>query len=80
MKQEWVCEVCGLSGAAEYQTSDGVFAVVHSIENHHDRLAKLQAPHCHFDVHKVRVRNPELMDIYAWNRMVSSIQEARRGA
>jgi hypothetical protein len=74
MKQEWVCEGCGLSGAVDYEPTNGdVFSVVHAIEDHHNRLAERHASHCRFDVHKVRVRNPSLMDEFAWNRFVASV-------
>lgn len=74
LKQEWVCEVCGISGATEFVQNADLFSVIYAIENHHDRLAQELAPHCRFDIHKVRVRNPELMDIYAWNRLVASLK------
>ena len=73
-RQEWACEVCGISGTVHYKPDDGVFAVVHAIEHHHDRLAQQYAPHCRFDVHKVRVRNRELMDVYSWNRWVETLK------
>ncbi|MGA2426716.1 MAG: hypothetical protein ABSG07_22170 [Terriglobales bacterium] len=72
-KQEWVCEGCGLSGSTEYKSSDGAFAVVHAIRDHHERLASQYAPTCHFDIDQTRVLNPELMDQYAWNRFVAEI-------
>ncbi len=77
-KQHWVCEVCGISGAVEHGDDAGVMEVINALENQHDRLAKLYAPHCRFDIHKVRVHNPELMDQYAWNRSVAEIQQARQ--
>lgn len=72
--QEWVCEVCGISGTTYYKADAGPFEVVYAIEAHHDRLAKEHAPYCTFDVHRVRVRNPALMDPYAWNRFVARQQ------
>jgi hypothetical protein len=73
-KQEWVCEVCGLSGAIEHTENADVMSIVHQLEDHHDRLASKLAPHCRFNVHKVRIRNSELMDIYEWNRLVASLE------
>jgi hypothetical protein len=75
-KQEWVCEGCGLSGVADYESGDGVFSVVRAIREHHETLASKYAPTCHFDIDQVRVRNPELMDEYAWNRRVAEIRKA----
>lgn len=75
--QRWACEVCGLSGTVHYRAADGVFSIVHAIEDHHERLAHEFAPHCKFDVHRVRVHNPELMDEYAWNRFVATLQRAQ---
>jgi hypothetical protein len=80
-KQWWVCEGCGLSGATEYDPNAGVFTVVHRIRDHHERLASSFAPTCHFDIDQTRVHNPELMDEFAWNRLVAEIErktEARR--
>lgn len=65
--------MCGLSGVVEHEEHADVLTVVRAIENHHDRLAHNLAPHCRFDLGRIRVRNPELMDIYAWNRMVASL-------
>lgn len=73
-KQEWVCEGCGLSGKTEYTDTD-VRAVVRAIQNHHDTLAKKYSPKCRLDVYKVRVRNPELVDEFEWNRMVAKIEK-----
>lgn len=73
MKQEWVCESCGLNGSVQVSEHANPFSVVYAIENHHEKLAAAFAPHCLFDVHKVRVRNPELMDEFAWNRFVASV-------
>ena len=72
-KQEWVCEGCGLSGKTEYEPETGAFAVVHAIRDHHETLASKYAPLCHFDVDQVRVRNSQLTDEYAWNRLVAEI-------
>jgi hypothetical protein len=74
-KQEWVCEVCGLSGVVQHDEHTDVLSVVYAIEDHHDHLARQHAPHCRFDVHKVRVRNSELTDIYAWNRLCASLEK-----
>jgi hypothetical protein len=80
-KQEWVCEGCGLSGVVQYNTGDGVFAVVHAIRDHHETLASRHAPTCHFDIDQTRVRNPEATDIYEWNRLVAEIErKAKRPA
>jgi hypothetical protein len=76
--QEWVCEGCGLSGKVKYKSQDGVFAVVNEIRAHHERLASKYAPLCHFDIDQTRVRNPELMDVYAWNRTVAEIEKKPR--
>jgi hypothetical protein len=73
-KQSWVCEDCGLTGATEYDPREGVFAVVRALRDHHETLASKYAPTCHFDIDRVRVRNPELMDEYEWNRSVVEIE------
>ena len=77
-KQEWVCEGCGLSGKVEYDPKDGAFAVIHAICDHHERLASMHAPLCHFDVFQTRVRNPKLMDEFEWNRLVVKIEKDTR--
>jgi len=77
VKQEWVCEVCGLNGAVQYREDAGVFEVVYAIEDHHNRLAAQYAPHCHFDVHKVRVKGEDV-DEYEWNRLVASLERGNR--
>jgi hypothetical protein len=76
MKQKfwWVCEVCGLSGATEAGPHADTISAVYAIADHHDRLAKRLAPLCRFDLYKVKVRNPRLMDEYEWNRLVASIE------
>jgi hypothetical protein len=80
-RQEWVCEGCGLAGTTEYDENAGVFAAVHNIRDHHERLASQYAPTCHFDIDQTRVRNAALIDPYAWNRLVAEIgrkTQARR--
>jgi len=76
MKQQWMCEVCGLSGAIEYSDGAGVMEVVHALESHHDRLASEHAPYCRFDTHRVRVKSDD-MDIYEWNRLVARHEQGR---
>jgi hypothetical protein len=72
-RQEWVCEGCGLSGTTEYEVKD-VLSVFRALRDHHERLASKYAPLCHFDPDQVRVRNPEMIDEYAWNRLVGEIE------
>jgi hypothetical protein len=84
-KQEWVCEVCGLSGAVEHEEQADAVAVVYLIADHHDSLATRHVPAkailpCRFDLRKVRVRNDALMDVYEWNRLVASIEKSRRSS
>jgi hypothetical protein len=71
-KQDWFCEKCGLSGVVPHQEKEDVISVVLRIEAHHKRLAR----GCEFDLAKVRVRNPDLMDVYAWNRMIANWKPA----
>lgn len=76
--QEWVCEGCGLSGTASYDSGRGdVLSVVRAIRDHHETLASKYAPLCHFDVDQVRVRNDALMNVYEWNRLVAKIEKSR---
>jgi hypothetical protein len=74
MKQEWVCEDCGLNGVVEYRPHEGVFAVVHAIRDQHETLAAKYAPLCHFDIDRTRVRNSKTMDEFGWNRLVAQIE------
>lgn len=73
LRQEWICEGCGLAGTTQYDPDAGVFDVVRQIRNHHENLASRYAPTCHFDIDQTRVRNPRLLDQYEWNRLVSEI-------
>lgn len=73
LKQEWVCEGCGLSGTVKYEAGGDVFAVFRLIRDHHERLASQHAPLCHFDADQTRVRNG--VDVYAWNRLVVEIEK-----
>lgn len=74
-KQEWVCEGCGLNGTVEYDPLRGdVLSVVRELRKHHETLASKYAPSCHFDFLQVRVHNPDMMDQYAWNRLVAEIE------
>ena len=79
-RQEWVCESCGLSGAVNHEENADAVSVAYLIADHHDRLAKKYSPDCRFDLRKVKVRNPHLMDEYEWNRLVASIEKSRRSA
>lgn len=75
-KQEWVCEGCGLHGAATYDAERGdVLSVFRAIRDQHETLAAKYAPLCHFDVGRVRVRNDALMTEYAWSRLVNKIEK-----
>ena len=75
MRQPWVCESCGLSGAVTLPEHADVWTGVRAIEYQHDRVAAKYAPSCHFKAAKVRVHNPAEMDEFAWNRLVAEIEK-----
>jgi len=75
-RQEWVCEGCGLSGTVTYDSGCGdVFSVIRAIRDHHETLASKYALLCHFDMDQTSVRNDDLMDVYAWNRLIAEIEK-----
>ena len=77
MKQNWLCEDCGMSGVVTVPDHADVMSVVHEIRKHHDRLAAEHAPNCIFNTRVVRVKTDD-EDIYAWNRRVAEAEKTAR--
>lgn len=64
-EQDWFCEKCNRHGTALIGKHDSMITVVQTIFAQHS----LDNPSCAFDMHRVRVRNPEMMSVQAWERM-----------